>query len=1020
MKQSREYRLVILLVMSLACVTGVFFIFTTNVQPVQATPTAVATVYDDALAAGWQNWSWGANVNFAATAPIRSGTAAMAVTYTQGWAGLSLRAPAPIDTTQYSTITFWIHGGASGTRQLSFYIQQSDSGGNSTAVNVDAPAGSWRQVNIALTALGSPAALARLNWQDRTSAVQPTFTIDDVQLISGPPVPTPTAPPPGANSIRLNADGAAITVDPRVLGTNLPTWLGPTRLSNATFRARTAASGLTVIRMPGGSWSNHYGWLSCEMGQNQTNALPCGDGWASWAAKPTDFINFLKATGKQGMWVVSINSTPQEAAAAVAFFNGATNDTKVIGTDSKGFDWRTVGYWAQLRSDRGNPAPVGIKLWAVGNEVYGGTPASGGAQCLAWGWETVWTCDGTEYVNGARGNAGYSAFRTAMRTVDGTIQVGAVGVTPSNEWTNWGNEVIAAAGATMDYYDIHEYGFFNPPATHAEALAQPQSRWPATMNNVRSAFTAHAGGRAIPVGVTEFNLFSVQEQDNGQLLTRAVNALYLADSIGQMIQQGVVMANQWALANGRAGNGTEYGLMHEDNNWYRSPQYYVYPLWSRFGGQMLPVTSSFNAATHLSVYGGRIDANTFSLLAINKSGQALSANLFIDRGGSAVAITSGTVDRVSAVNLSDQSVSYNNVANPADDLSNAPALPLNASGSPLAYTFPANSITLLRLQTSGSVATATPTATPTATATATATRTPTATATRTATATATATHTPTPTATPTAPAAQAQITIAIDAQPDSIQNFRITSPLSNFSLDDAMPDDNDGVLRQQSFAVAPGVYRFTETVPTSWFLTAIQCSPAAKGAVDLVNRQVTITVVAGDSVTCTFINQRGVTFRTITYQDSNDDRRYTSGEAYLAARTANVYDQQGQLVQTAASNDLGKANFNYLAPNQFYKLCQQFTSGWLNTQPGVIDPTLNQPCYTPGSMPGFIVTAWFGNRPAGAAMTTAANETTSGLIEQLGPDVPSDEAGYDGMAYVDEDLITPVRDQRLYLPAVLR
>lgn len=110
--------------------------------------------------------------------------------------------------------------------------------------------------------------------------------------------------------------------------------------------------------------------------------------------------------------------------------------------------------------------------------------------------------------------------------------------------------------------------------------------------NVRSAFAANVGGRAIPVGVTEHNLFSAQDQDNQQLLTRAVNALYVADTIGQMIQQGVVMANQWALANGRAGNGTEYGLIHEDNNWYHSPQYYVYPLWSRFGGQMLPVVSS--------------------------------------------------------------------------------------------------------------------------------------------------------------------------------------------------------------------------------------------------------------------------------------------------------------------------------------------------------------------------------------------------------------------------------------------
>ncbi len=666
-------------------------------------PAADLPVYDDGLAAAWQDWSWSTTVNFATNSPTHGGTAAIAITYNQAWAGFSLRAPVPIDTSPYTAVTFWVHGGAAGTRQLTLFTQQSDNTGNSSTVNVDAPAGGWTPITISLDALGNPSTIARINLQDRSNSVQPTFYVDDLRLVGSATVPTastatPTPLPAIDHTIRIHADGAALTLDPRVLGTNLPAWLNPTRLANTTFRARTAASGVTVIRMPGGSWSNHYGWLSCEMGQNQTNAFPCGDNWASWVAKPTDFINFLKATGKAGMWVVSNNATPQEAAAAVAFFNATTTDTTVIGVDNKGFDWKTAGDWAQLRTDHGNPQPLGIKLWSVGNEVYGGTPASGGAQCQAWGWEDVWSCDGTEYAHGARSYAGYIAFRTAMRAVDPTIQVGAVGVTPASDYTSWGNKVLAAAGASMDFYDIHEYGFFTAPTNQAAVLALPQSDWPAIMDDVRNAFTSQVGGRAIPVGVTEYNLFATQENDNQQLMTRAVGALYIADTLGQMIQQGVVMANQWGLANGRAGNGTEYSLLHEDNNYYRSPQYYVFPLWSRFGNQMLPVTSSFNAATQLSVYGGRIDGATYSLLAINKSEQALTTNLTIDSEGKTFAITGGTVDIVSATNLSAQAVTYNNVSDPADDLSDAPALPLGATGSALTYTFAANSITLLRLQ----------------------------------------------------------------------------------------------------------------------------------------------------------------------------------------------------------------------------------------------------------------------------------------------------------------------------------
>ncbi|CAN5858783.1 hypothetical protein BH10CHL1_BH10CHL1_03160 [soil metagenome] len=731
----------------------------------QAASTDVV-VYGDSLANNWQDWSWNSTINFNNTTPHHAGAMVAAVTFNQAWAGLSLRSASSLNASAFTALTFWVHGGAAGTRQLQLYLQQTESGGEGAHVNVDAPAGVWTQFTLSMSTLGNPSTIARINLQDRTGATQPTFYVDDVALIEA------LAPTGVSATLHINTTGAAITVDPRMLGTNLPTWLGQTNLENATFRARTAASGLSIIRLPGGSYSNSYGWLSCEMRANQANALTCGSGWESYVARPTDFLNFLKATGKPGMWVVSPASTPQEAAAVVAFFNAQTTDTTVIGVDSRGFNWQTAGVWAQLRASHGNASPFGIKLWAFGNEVYGSKPATGGALCQSYGWEDLWTCDGTEYVNGVAGHAGYTAFRTAMRAVDPTILVGAVGLPSSSDYTNWGNKVISAAGTTMDFYDVHQYAYFNPPASPAEALAQPETVWSSIRADLDTAFTAHAGGRQIPTGITEFNLFSVQDQDNGQLMTRAVNALFVADTLGQMTQKGFVMANQWDLANGRAGNGTEYGLMHVDNNWYRSPQYYVYPLWARFGSQMLPVTNSLNPATQLSVYGGRIDVTTVSLLAINKTNAPITGTLSVVGADGAMNVSGGSVDVVKATTLSDQDVTYNNVSNPADNLSEAPSLPLDSTGSAVTYVFAPNSITLLRLQTTASGPTATPTntpipatrtlapptATPTKTpvlATATPTKTPlinTATATFTPVPGATATSTPmlpTPTKTPT-------------------------------------------------------------------------------------------------------------------------------------------------------------------------------------------------------------------------------------------------------------------------------
>ncbi|MCB0131917.1 MAG: hypothetical protein KDD78_13755, partial [Caldilineaceae bacterium] len=663
------------------------------------------TIYDDGLAGGWENWSWSSTVNFGATTPVHSGNAAISLTYTSAWAGLNLRTASPVNTSGYDALSFWVHGGSSGTRELQVYIQTTDSAAASVQVPVSAPSGRWTEVTLPLSSLGSPGQIARIAIQDRTGGAQPTFYVDDLQLVAdgstggGDPGGSDPGNQTGEVSGTVNIDllSTPQPIDARLLGSNLPAWLTASRFGDATFQARTAASGVTVVRMPGGSWSNAYGWLSCELRANQSNALPCGGGWESWVARPTDFIDFLQATGTQGMWVVSPNGTAQEAAAAVAFFNASVNDTTVIGVDRKGFDWKTAGHWAQLRTTNGNAAPVNVQLWAVGNEVYGTKPSAGGALCAEWGWEDFWTCDGTAYVNGLSNRDGFTDFFTAMKAVDSSVDIAAVGVPYATEYANWGNKVIAAAGSTMDYYDIHQYAYFDPPASNAALLAQPHGVWTDIKNDVQAAFATNAGGRELPIAVTEYNLFSVHEQDNNQLMTRMVNALFMADTIGQMAVNGFSMANQWDLANGRASNGTEYGLMHEDNGFFRSPQYYVFPLWSRFGSELLTASSSYNPATEVSVYAGRVDGDTVSVLAINKTDKTAAITVAANGAQGPATITGGLVDRLEAASLNAQTTTFNGVANPSNDLSNAPSQVLGASGASIDYVVAPNSIALLRL-----------------------------------------------------------------------------------------------------------------------------------------------------------------------------------------------------------------------------------------------------------------------------------------------------------------------------------
>jgi hypothetical protein len=145
------------------------------------------------------------------------------------------------------------------------------------------------------------------------------------------------------------------------------------------------------------------------------------------------------------MWVVNPSATKEESAALVAFINGAVDDTRSIGTDRNGFNWRTVGHWAQLRAAAlGTNTPYPIRVWAFGNEVYAtktGVGVSQGGTCTSFAWETFWTCSGTEYVTGIPGRDGYLAVRAAMRAIDPSITVAPLASVPFSDYDNWSNEV---------------------------------------------------------------------------------------------------------------------------------------------------------------------------------------------------------------------------------------------------------------------------------------------------------------------------------------------------------------------------------------------------------------------------------------------------------------------------------------------------------------------------------------------------------------------------------------------------
>lgn len=419
-----------------------------------------------------------------------------------------------------------------------------------------------------------------------------------------------TEDPVVEGEIRIDLAERGVPLPRELLGTNVPAWLGPATLEDPAFQEVTVASGASLLRMPGGSWANVYDWHGCEIADPER----C---WFVGAARPSDFIGFLEATGLPGMWTVSMYDTAQSAAALVGFFNGDIDDRRAIGTDRYGRDWGTVADWARLRVRGGHPEPVGLTFWEIGNEVYGGRPDSAGPSCPSFGWEDVWTCEGTDYVLGDETHDGFLDLREAMREIDSTIQVGLVGVSDPSSWGSWGDEVLAAVGDEFDFYVVHEYGFDSSPSVD-RAMDRPNEQWPGAIRDLGEVLS----GR--PIAVTEYNLVAVGEQDTRQMMIRATGALYTADTIGQLARAGVTVAAHWNLANGVVSSGSDYGLV--DSSTYEPyPQFDALRLWSRAGATLL----SAEDLGSLHLYPTRHDDGRVAIVAINLGSHVMTPTLVL-------------------------------------------------------------------------------------------------------------------------------------------------------------------------------------------------------------------------------------------------------------------------------------------------------------------------------------------------------------------------------------------------------
>jgi hypothetical protein len=225
-----------------------------------------------------------------------------------------------------------------------------------------------------------------------------------------------------------------------------------------------------------------------------------------------------------------------------------------------------------------------------------------------------------------RFNKEWREFALAMKAMDPTIKLvgpeinqfsydyspGATTNFVERDET-WLVDFLKANGDLVDIVSFHRYPFprssvSGPPTK--EELIQNAQEWDNIIIHARELIHKHTG-RDLPIAITEFT--SAYDKSVGGEATpdSHLNAIWLADVLGQMITNDIFMANVWYLT-AKGGFGG-LGLIGQSDVY---PSYHTYQLYKKFGNELVYSSSDDPS---VSIYASKRDDGALTIMIVNLS-----------------------------------------------------------------------------------------------------------------------------------------------------------------------------------------------------------------------------------------------------------------------------------------------------------------------------------------------------------------------------------------------------------------
>ncbi len=382
-----------------------------------------------------------------------------------------------------------------------------------------------------------------------------------------------------------------------IFGNAIAAWMGNVTGSQ-NFVKNTQALNPSLIRFPGGSWSDIFFWNGkptdvpdsiYDGTTGKKNQFTAISGKNDWPTTVDNYYTLRKQTGSQGL--ITIN---------YAYARYGLSNNPVQQAAHLAANW--------VRYDKGR-----TKFWEIGNE-------NGGPWEAGWMIDTKTNKDGQpKIITGQLYGQHFKIFADSMRAaaaeVGAKIYIGAqvLHFDGTTSWNSvdrtWNAGVLSAVGDASDFWVMHNY--FGTAATVDNLLSVAATEPKNNISFIQQDIT-NKKAYSKPVALTEYNMNTIQ--NNSAPNISYINGIQEVILFNELIKNNFGLSARWLLASG------ESGMFYQGSNssllWQPRPEFYYAYYEQRFTGDHV-ISASSNNSTVLA-YASRFASGETGVVIVNR------------------------------------------------------------------------------------------------------------------------------------------------------------------------------------------------------------------------------------------------------------------------------------------------------------------------------------------------------------------------------------------------------------------